>query len=384
MNDEERRQDQDRSPGTDAPDDTGPQGPEADGSAEGAGGEAAPAPAAEEGAGPRARRIALLALVVALFALAAALAAGAGAYLLWRQATVAVAETRAAARGGQERLAATLAKLDERVAQLAAGLDAARAEDAALGQRLQALRESVAELAARERGRDNAWLVAEAEYLLRVANHRLRLAGDRAAALAALRAADGRLREAADPRLIEVREAVAREIAALEAVAVPDLAGLAARISALEGLVPRLPVRGVRPPLRPAAGDGAADRPPVRDLGGFLRAVWADVRDLVRIRRDAEAAEPLLPPDAAYFLRENLRLKLEGARLALLRGDEAAYRELLRTARAWLERHFVADDTAVAAALGELEGLAAAPVRPAWPDISGSLRLLTAQRAAGG
>jgi uroporphyrin-III C-methyltransferase len=93
---------------------------------------------------------------------------------------------------------------------------------------------------------------------------------------------------------------------------------------------------------------------------------------------------PLLAPEQEYFLRLNLKLKLESARLALLEDDPVVWRAALREARDWLDRWFDVDETAVSSAADELERLAAAEIRPQRPDISRSLELLRQRREAGG
>jgi uroporphyrin-3 C-methyltransferase len=93
---------------------------------------------------------------------------------------------------------------------------------------------------------------------------------------------------------------------------------------------------------------------------------------------------PLLAPEQQYFLRENIRLQLLAARLALLRGDRQIYRDSLQQARDWLLHHFDINQQATRWMLDELEQLADIDPRPDLPDISGSMRsLATATGAAG-
>jgi uroporphyrin-3 C-methyltransferase len=87
----------------------------------------------------------------------------------------------------------------------------------------------------------------------------------------------------------------------------------------------------------------------------------------------------MLPPEREYFLRENLRLQLAAARLALLRTDQAQYRAALQTAQQWLARYFDRQNAGVQQLLGRLQELAAVDIAPVMPDVSASLRLLRQQ-----
>ena len=80
-----------------------------------------------------------------------------------------------------------------------------------------------------------------------------------------------------------------------------------------------------------------------------------------------------VPPEQAYFLRQNLRRQLETARLAVLQLDGANYRDAVNEARAWIERYFDTDDRAVTAAIEQLDALAGERVRSNLPDLSASL-----------
>ena len=101
--------------------------------------------------------------------------------------------------------------------------------------------------------------------------------------------------------------------------------------------------------------------------------MWHELRGLVVVRRVDKPEPPLLPPSQAYFLRENLRLRLLNARLTLLARDEAGFREDLRAARDWIGRYFDPDSKHTAEALAQLEKLAAASLSFEMPSITESL-----------
>lgn len=166
---------------------------------------------------------------------------------------------------------------------------------------------------------------------------------------------------------------VAQEMEALRGAPRLDIQGIAFRLG---GLTERVKVMPLRTPWEHDAESGS---PAAEEQSGIDRAAAAvrgALSGMVSIRRSDEPVTPLLAPDEVYFLRRNLELQLQVARLAVLQRDVANYQESLRQARGWLNEYFDTDDPSVTSALQtvtELEGL---EVDPRLPDISGSLALL--------
>ena len=213
-----------------------------------------------------------------------------------------------------------------------------------------------------------AWLIAETENLLVIAQHRLAYARDARQALAALRVADRQLQQIGDPDYQPVRKLLEGEIGALEAFERLDLSGMAQRLGQLGARVDTLAL--APEPVRAADGTATAG-----EEQGFLREVWKDLRNLVSIRTTTDVRRPLLLPEQKYFLRENLRLMLYGAQVALLHGDVATVELNAKAARQWLRDYYDAGAPAVQNAAAELDGLL--KTRPAGlPDISASLKAL--------
>ncbi len=126
---------------------------------------------------------------------------------------------------------------------------------------------------------------------------------------------------------------------------------------------------------------GAA-RPQTRAVADWTEVpalIWASLSELFRLREHEQPIEPMLPPERSYFLRENVRLQLVSAQLALLRDEPGPYRGALDTARSWITAHFTSDSAEAAALVAQLEELAARNIRPELPDISASLRILRQQ-----
>ncbi len=221
------------------------------------------------------------------------------------------------------------------------------------------------------------WLLAEAEYLLRLANQRLLTERQAANALALMERADRILRDIDDVDLFPVRKALAEDITALKMAGTVDREGLYLRIEALQAAVADLTLL-FREPAEPEPA-AAEPTPPE---GPWYRRLWAnagealaDMGALVRIRRRDEPLEPLPTFEQAMNLRYNLRILLEQAQLALLRGEQQIYARSLARARQWLEEHFAAS-AATDTVLDELSKLRAQNIAPPLPAVSGSLHAL--------
>jgi uroporphyrin-III C-methyltransferase len=218
------------------------------------------------------------------------------------------------------------------------------------------------------------WMAAEAEYLIRVANHRLQLEGDVETALSALTAADERLRDSGDPLWVPVRNMLAEEIAVLKAVKPVDYNGLSAKLFGLSKQVKKLKVRDslLTHPQKTEQEKGREKL----SLENVLEDGWQGFRTLMTIRRHDQPVAAMLPPEQRFFLGQNLRLQLESARLALLRRDQALFDDALKSAAAWLKEFFDPEEQATRSMLETLGQLSSTKVEPEMPDISASLSLL--------
>lgn len=241
------------------------------------------------------------------------------------------------------------------------------------------LRAAVADVHRRVGRSGTHWIIAEAEYLLRIAGHRLDLARDIRTAMAAMELADQRLRDTQDPGWAGVREQIARDIAALSAFRPTDVAGLSARLAAVVQQVPSLRIAHATNGLERTPASEPARDPEERSWETLWTDLWAGLRNSVRIRERDGPAVAMPAPEKRYFLHERLKLHLEIARLALVRGDQALFHDNLDTASNWVSKYFRADGAANA--IGEtLAELGRVDLRPPLPDISQSLRALRVRR----
>lgn len=342
-----------------------------------------PAPSAAQGGrrgGGAAGPLAVLALVIAL-------AAGAGVWWLSQQ----LDQTRQSLADSRADLERRLAAVPGEIGGLSARIDGLAADLGAIGPQVEAgLRAEIEQLDQRIAALHQALQKtmapmhepADIEHLLLIANDSLTLQGDITTALAALQAADARLRATSDPLFADTRRLLAREIAALQAAPRPDIPGMAFAISGLQAEIEALDLQALRAPggerVAPSwsgleaegEGEGMAGW---RTLIGDL---WTALGKLVVIRRSDELEGPLLGPEQRVYLTQNLWLKLESARLALLSRDEANFRHHLEVVREWLLRYYDDGHSAVAAIIAQLDALAAGDIRPQHPDISASLQAL--------
>lgn len=314
--------------------------------------------------------LALAALAVALWQWAEARRELAG---LRAEVARRLAETEAAAR--ETRLTAESVRNAQRDADSRLGMLEARMLEAQ-NQRV-ALESLYQELA---RNRDE-WVLAEVESILVTASQQLQLSGNVRAALIALEAADKRLQRADRPHLIPLRRLIDRDIQRLRALPVADVPALTFRLDAVVAAVDKLPLASENLPS--AALAAPQSESPRGGWWSRLGAeVWRDLRDLVRIRVADAPQAPLLAPEQAYFLRENLKLKLLSARLALLARDEATFRTDVRVAAGWLADHFDTRGKPGAAVAAALDQLARSELAIQLPDIADSLEAARSLRLA--
>lgn len=273
-------------------------------------------------------------------------------------------------------LAAQRLRVDEALAAFGEQEQRLVGENLRLQEREAELRAAVADVHRRVGRSGTQWMIAEAEYLLRIASHRLNLARDTGSARVALELADQRLRDTRDPGWAGVREQIARDIARLAAFDEPDVAGLSARLGALIEQVPQVQVaRATIGPER-TLPERVARAPGERSWDTLLDDLWSGFRDSVRIRERDNPVQAMLAPEHQFFLYENLKLHLEAARLALARHDPALYQDNLTVAADWLARYFEPEDPVARAVASAIDQLRAVDIRPELPDISHSLRAL--------
>lgn len=287
--------------------------------------------------------------------------------------------------GVVSRSAQTLARQaqDQAVAS-AAKLGAIEARVADSQSQQASLEQLYADLA---RTRDD-WALAEVEQILAVASQQLQLAGNVQGAIIALQNADQRVARTERPQFIVLRRAIAKDLDRLKALPAVDLAGNALRLDSIVGMVDSLPLLSdEKPAPRPRLDAETIDRSarPGEDpssgwvewLQDQLRFVgaetWQKFGQLVRVREVSEPDALLLAPTQAYFVRENLKLRLLNARLALLARQESTYRADLLHAQEALQKYFDLRSRQTLAALALLRQVQSANTVIEIPTLAESL-----------
>ena len=286
-----------------------------------------------------------------------------------------VKDARVLARQSQEALAALQAK----VAVLEGKLAETQSQAVALESMYQELSST----------RDER-VLAEVEQAVVIAMQQLQFAGNVEAALMALQAADARLASSVQPRFLPARKLIARDIERLKGTPGANFGGLSLKIESVVAVVDSLPLAYEQRPKVEAVKAVSPPKPVSaaywRDLGADL---WREFRQLVRIERIDQADPALLSPSQSFFLRENLKLRLLNARLALLQRDGKTFREEIRQSREQLDRYFDGHAKPVQAAQSTLKALAIADISFDLPGLAETLTALrnlklARERATGG
>ena len=219
------------------------------------------------------------------------------------------------------------------------------------------------------------WALSEIEQVLGTASQQLQLAGNVQGALIALQNADSRLAKSDKPQFVTIRRAIGRDIDRLKSLPALDLTGIAVRLdsiiaqidhiplwsdekSVVTAVAPKAPLR-ILPKAKSSTKNGGKSKDGQDNNGAnadgsdnsfsaraqdawqsFSSEMWSEVRQLIRVRNVENPDVLLLAPSQAYFARENLKLRLLNARLALLSRNEGAFRSDLIAAQDALTKYF--------------------------------------------
>ncbi|HEX7609992.1 MAG TPA: uroporphyrinogen-III C-methyltransferase, partial [Solirubrobacteraceae bacterium] len=259
-----------------------------------------------------------------------------------------------AGQSSEARLVAKQAQESAREAAAKVALLEARVAEVALQRsQLEELMQSLS------RSRDENLLV-DVEAAIRVALQQTAITGSAEPLVASLKQSEERLARANQPRLEGVRRAIARDLDRVKAASVADISALTIKLDEAIRLVDELPLLGAAlPRAEPGRGTAApapALRPPASAVSAAAPGPWAwnindatarvlgrgwdEIRALVRVTRIDHPDAVLLAPDQAFFVKENVKLRLLNARLALLSRQFDTAQNDLQVAQAALDRYF--------------------------------------------
>jgi len=229
------------------------------------------------------------------------------------------------------------------------------------------------------------WLLAETEYLLRMANQYATLAHDARSAEALLTNADQVMQEleknvAASKAVVNIRSKISQERAALKLRSELDREGLYLQLEAFIKQIDQLAVVDIASMARKdeiveevalAHGESISKRM----QASLLRAL-EEIGGYIRVQHHDQEIGPLLSPDEQQYLKQNLHFRLEQAQIALLQQHQAVYENSLDNAKEWVKKYYVIDPELKNKLLKELDSYSKQNIEEPLPDISASLDAL--------
>lgn len=226
-------------------------------------------------------------------------------------------------------------------------------------------------------------ILAEVEQMLMIAGQQLQLSANVKAALIAMQQADDRLKRMDRAALNELRRAISHDIEKLRALPDVDMQGINFRLDNLIAQVDSLPL------VQDTTHVPQEKIPPAINQAGkpstwqtLTQEIWEDMKRFVRIENIQRRELPLLPPTQIFFLRENLKLRLLSARIALLSHDETSFKHDLQSAQQWIVHYFDVRSATGAQAISTLQQLGESSINIELPDVRTSLEAVRNYRSS--
>ncbi|MGR5134449.1 uroporphyrinogen-III C-methyltransferase [Vibrio alfacsensis] len=215
--------------------------------------------------------------------------------------------------------------------------------------------------------RPNDWLLAEADYLVKLAGRKLFLEHDVESATQLMESADQRIAALNDPSLVNLRKAMANDITELRTVPLIDRDGLVLRLTALQQQVSNLPLANA---LLPEAA--AVEKKHVsEDIANWQDNLMTSLKDFsenfITFRTRDGNVIPLLSPQQHFYLKENIKAKLETAIKAVYQEQGEIYITSLETAEEWTKAFFNQDDKSVKEFINTLNQLSKVDIQVEYP-----------------
>ena len=333
--------------------------------------------------GTRSGVVAVAALVVALFAVAALV-------YQWQRGEAQAREAASRLRAGDTRISALEGQLrqsQESVRDLqgrSAVFEARLAEAIGQQSQLEQMYRSIAQDSLSS-------ALAEAENTIAFGAQQLAVSGNVSGALIALQDADERLKRIDQPQALGLRRMIAGDIERLKALPAVDVIGLALRLDSVSGSLSQLPQRAELGGAQAVDSEARRSRDVVTGFS-FSRIADAglegwqafldELSQLFRVSRIDAPEVMLLAPEERYFVRENIRLRLLSARIALLARNEQVFRADLDLTIEWIGKYYDVEQRGVASAIAALRQLRASTIAVELPSLADTLSAVRAARAA--
>ncbi|ARJ42079.1 uroporphyrinogen-III C-methyltransferase [Pantoea alhagi] len=266
------------------------------------------------------------------------------------------------------------AQLKQQLSTQSNELHTAQAQQAALSQQLDELKEKVATISGND---SRTWLLAQADYLVKLAGRKLWSDQDVTTAAALLKSADASLADMNDPSLVPVRRAITQDISNLSAVSQVDYDGIILKLNQLSNGVDNLRLADNDSDDAPMDADSNELSSSLREWRQNLVKSWHNfMDDFITIRRRDNTAEPLLAPNQDVYLRENIRSRLLIAAQAVPRHQDEIYRQSVDTVSTWVRAWFDTSDASTKSFLAQLDDLSQQTVSMEIPESLESQPLL--------
>ncbi len=309
-------------------------------------------------------------LALSAIAIAIALAAGVGLYgLVKKQATNQVAtndELVTQITALQQAQQSQKTELDGVIKQQADQLAAATHKQDELVKQLDEMQQKVAAISGTDA---KTWLLAQADFLVKLAGRKLWSDQDVTTAAALLKSADASLGDMNDPSLITARRALTADIASLSTVSQVDYDGIILKVNQLSNQIDNLRLADNNDDDSPMDSDSSELSSSLSEWRINLQKSWQNFMDsFITVRRRDETAVPLLAPNQDVYLRENLRSRLLVAAQAVPRHQEETYKQALDNVSTWVRAYYDTDDATTTAFLEDVDKLSQQNITMNVPD----------------
>lgn len=309
-------------------------------------------------------------VTLSVVAIAIALAAGAGMYGLMKKQNISQTAT-------SEELVSQVAELQKAqetqksalesiIKQQSVQLGEAKASEDALAKKLDELQQKVATISGSDA---KTWLLAQADFLVKLAGRKLWSDQDVTTAAALLKSADASLADMNDPSLIGARRAITNDISTLSGIAQVDYDGVILKVNQLSNQIDNLRLADNNDDDTPMDSDGTELSSSLNEWRVNLQKSWQNFMDnFITVRRRDETAVPLLAPNQDIYLRENIRSRLLVAAQAVPRHQEETYKQALDNVSTWVRAYYDTDDATTKSFLDELDKLGQQSINMDVPD----------------
>ncbi|HCQ6596593.1 uroporphyrinogen-III C-methyltransferase [Klebsiella pneumoniae] len=317
-------------------------------------------------------------LALSAIAIAIAIAAGIGLYGLNKQqatrqnaTTSELASQVAALQKAQENQKSELEGVIKQQADL---LNEAKHQQETLAKQLDELQQKVAVISGSDA---KTWLLAQADFLVKLAGRKLWSDQDVTTAAALLKSADASLADMNDPSLIGARRAITDDIATLSAVSQVDYDGMILKVNQLANQIDNLRLADNNDDDSPMDADSDELSSSISEWRVNLQKSWQNFMDsFITVRRRDETAVPLLAPNQDIYLRENIRSRLLVAAQAVPRHQEETWKQSLDNVSTWVRAYYDTDDATTKAFLDEVDKLSQQSITMTVPETLQSQALL--------